>query len=89
MYHEDDKIRVPELDNSQCSVPAMICCAIRSIGPMASVVCKLGQNIKGVCSKTVCECNQQENKELRATDVIGMSDGCVRDTGGMQWSSQR
>ena len=64
VYHEDDKIRVPELDHSQCSVPCndMLRDSFNRSQWRQWCASLANKDIKGVCSKTVCECNQQENK---------------------------
>lgn len=62
-YHEGESIRVPELDNSECSHGCRETLQESFNRSDWRQWCfDLSDNqISGTCSKTVCECNQQEN----------------------------
>jgi hypothetical protein len=81
-YHEDEDLKIPELYHSQCDLQ---CTETLKVSMNRSVFrnwCKdfADGEMKGVCSKTVCECNTDDNPGVagRTCDLncpTGISDG--------------
>ena len=63
LYHTEDKIRVPELDNSKCSISCNDMLRDSFNRSQWRDWCSdlSNKNIKGVCSKTDCECDASKN----------------------------